>query len=123
VNKKISEESLLRRIRVENLRKSLNSEILRDFKHYRCPSYRFLHECPHVDKIYSRLTERYGKGEKVPYSLVVEEIEGMETCEDVIVCPLFVPNLFERLLNLSKAFKSRRLGEITFAEPDFVEIR
>ena len=122
VNRRVSEEGLLRRIRVENLRKALNSEILRDFKHYRCPPYRFLHECPHIEAIYSRLTELYGKGGKVPYSLIVEEIKGIQTCRDVIVCPLSSPNLFERLLNLNKAFKSRRLGEIRFSKPDFVEI-
>lgn len=122
VNRKISEENLLGKIRIENLRKHLNSRIIRDFKHYRCPSYRFLHECPYVDKMYSRLTERYGKGKKIPYSLLTEEIERIETCRDVIICPLTVPNLFERTLNLNKAFKTRRLGEIRFTAPDFIEI-
>jgi len=122
VNRKISEENLLEKIRIENLRKHLNSRIVRDFKHYYCPSYRFLYECPYVDKMYSRLIERYGRGIKIPYSLAAEEIEQIETCEDVIICPLSVPNLFERILNLNKAFKTRRLGEIKFITPDFIEI-
>jgi len=122
VNGKVSEENLLRNIRIENLRKHLNSRILRDFKHYHCPSYRFLYECPYVDKVYSRLTERYGRGKRIPYSLLAEEIERIETCKDVIICPLSVSNLFERILNLNKAFKTRKLGEIRFIAPDFIEI-
>jgi len=122
MNRKVSEESLLEKIRIENLRKHLNSRIIRDFKHYHCPSYRFLYECSYVDKMYSKLTERYGRGKKIPYSLIAEEIERIETCEDVIICPLSVPNLFERVLNLNKAFKTRKLGEIKFTAPDFIEI-
>lgn len=122
VNGKISEENLLEKIRIENLRKCLNSRIIRDFKYYYCPSYRFLYECSYVEKMYLELIEKYGKGEKIPYSLVAEKIERIETCEDVMVCPLSAPNLFERLLNLNKAFKTRKLGEIRFAAPDFIEI-
>jgi len=122
VNQKISEENLLEKIKVESLRKHLNSRILRDFKHYYCPTYRFLHECPYAEKMYSKLIERYGRGKKIPYSLLAEEIEKAETCEDVIVCPLSAPNLFERILNLNKAFKTRKLGEIRFIAPDFIEI-
>ncbi|HIE19017.1 TPA: hypothetical protein EYP75_04760 [Candidatus Bathyarchaeota archaeon] len=122
VNRKISEENILEKIKIENLRKHLNSKIIRDFKYYYCPSYHFLYECPYVDKIYSELTEKYGKGKKIPYSLVAEEIELIETCEDVIVCPLSVSNLFERILNLNRAFKTRKLGEIKFITPDFIKI-
>jgi len=122
VNRRISEGNLLEKIKIENLRKQLNSEIIRDFKHYYCPSYRFLYECSYVDKVYSKLTERYGKGRKIPYSLLAEEIEQIETCKDVIVCPLSVSNLFERILNLNKAFRTRKLGEIKFIAPDFIEI-
>lgn len=122
VNKKISEKDLLEKIKIENLRKHLNSRIVQDFKHYHCPSYRFLYDCPYVNKIYLKLTKKYGKGKKIPYSLIAEEIEQIETCKDVIICPLSVPNLFERVLNLNKAFKTRKLGEIRFTAPDFVEI-
>ena len=122
VNGKVSEENLLKNIRIENLRKHLNSRIVRDFKHYHCPSYRFLYECPYVDKMYSRLTERCGRGKKIPYSLLAEEIERIETCKDVIICPLSVSNMFERVLNLNKAFKTRKLGEIKFIASDFIEI-
>jgi len=122
MNGKISEENLLKRIRIENLREHLNSRIIQDFKHYYCPPYRFPYECPYVDEIYGRLTEKYGKGVKIPYSLVAEEIEHIETCKDVIICPLSPPNLFERILTLNKAFKTRKLGEIRFAAPEFIEI-
>jgi len=122
VNRKISEETFLKKIKIENLRKNLNSRILRGFRHYYCPSYRFLYECPYVEKMYSKLIKRYGRNEKIPYSLLAEEIERMERCGDVVVCPLSVPNLFERILNLNKAFKTRKLGEIRFVTPDFIEI-
>jgi len=122
INGKISEEKILRRIRVEDLKKHLKSRIIRDFKHYHCPQYRFLYECPYVYSMYFKLVEKYGKGKKIPYSLVAEEIERIERCEDVIVCPLAAPNLFERILNLNKAFKTRKLGEIRFVSPDFIEI-
>jgi len=122
MNRRISEENLLEKIKVENLKKHLNSRIVRDFKHYHCPPYRFLYKCPYVEKMYSKLIKRYGRKKKIPYSLVAEEIERVERCEDVIVCPLSVPNLFERILNLNKAFKTRKLGEIRFVTSDFIKI-
>jgi len=122
VNRKISEESLIEKIKIEKLRRHLNSRIIRDFKHYYCPSYRFLYECPYIEKMYSKLIKKYGRNEKIPYSLLAEETEKIERCRDVIVCPLSAPNLFERILNLNKAFKTRKLGEIRFVAPDFIEI-
>jgi len=122
MNGKISEKKILRKIRVEDLKKRLNSRIIRAFKHYHCPQYLFLYECPYVRSIYLKLVEKYGKGKRIPYSLVAEEIEHIERCGDVIVCPLATPNLLERILNLKKAFKTRKLGEIKFISPDFVEI-
>jgi len=122
MNGRISEKNLLEKIKVENLRKHLKSRIIRDFKYYHCPSYRFLYDCPYVEKMYSKLTEMYGKGKKIPYSLLAEEIERIERCRDVIICPLSAPNMFERILNLNKALKTRKLGEIKFTAPDFIEI-
>jgi len=118
---RISENNLLRRIRIENLRE-LKSKIIRDFKYYYCPSNRFLYECSYVNEIYSRLVEKYGRENQIPYSLLAREIEKIEPCRDVIICPLVASNIFERILNLNKALKTRKIGEIKFVTPDFVEI-
>ena len=63
-NRKISEASFLEKIKIENLRRHLKSRIIQDFKYYYCPSYRYLHECPYIDKTYLKLTEKYGKNKK-----------------------------------------------------------
>ena len=118
---RISEDDLLRRIRIENLRE-LKSNIIRDFKYYYCPSNRFLYECSYVDEIYSRLVEKHGREKKIPYSLLAREVEKIKPCRDVIICPLVASNIFERILNLNRALKARRIGEIKFVTPDFVEI-
>ena len=118
---RISENNLLRRIRIENLRE-LKSKIIRDFKYYYCPSNRFLYECSYVNEIYSRLVEKYGRENQIPYSLLAREIEKIEPCRDVIICPLVASNIFERILNLNRALKTRKIGEIKFVTPDFVEI-
>ncbi|MCD6089433.1 hypothetical protein J7K07_06935 [Candidatus Bathyarchaeota archaeon] len=118
---RISEDNLLRRIRIENLRE-LKSNVIRDFKYYYCPSNRFLYECSYVNEIYSRLVEKYGRENQIPYSLLAREVEKIEPCRDVIICPLVASNMFERILNLNRALKTRRIGEIKFVTPDFVEI-
>ena len=118
---RISEDDLLRRIRIENLRE-LKSNVIRDFKYYYCPSNRFLYECSYVNEIYSRLVEKYGRENQIPYSLLAREIEKIEPCRDVIICPLVASNIFERILNLNRALKTRKIGEIKFVSPDFVEI-
>jgi len=118
---RISENNLLRRIRIENLRE-LKSKIIRDFKYYYCPSNRFFYECSYVNEIYSRLVEKYGRENQIPYSLLAREIEKIEPCRDVIICPLVASNIFERILNLNRALKTRKIGEIKFVTPDFVEI-
>ena len=118
---RISEDNLLRRIQIENLRE-LKSKIIRDFKYYYCPSNRFLYECSYVNGIYSRLVEKYGREKRIPYSLLAREIEKIKPCRDVIICPLAASNIFERILNLNRALKTRKIGEIKFVTPDFVEI-
>ena len=118
---RISEDDLLRRIRIENLRE-LKSNVIRDFKYYYCPSNRFLYECSYVNEIYSRLVEKYGREKRIPYSLLAREIEKIKPCRDVIICPLAASNIFERILNLNRALKTRKIGEIKFVSPDFVEI-
>jgi len=119
---KITEKKLIEKIAIDTLKKKLKSRIVQDFKYYTCPTDRFYHSCVHVKKIYEELMRKYGKSRKIPYSLVAEEIMKTKPCEDVIVCPLMVPNLFERVLNLNKALKSRGLGEIKFLSPEIVEI-
>ncbi len=119
---RISEEDFLDRVKIDNLRKHLKSRIIRDFKYYGCPSDRFLYECPHVNEIYIRLVRKYGRGVKVPYSLIVKEIRLEEKCKDAILCPLAASNALERILNLNRALKTRGIGEIRFVSPDFIEI-
>jgi hypothetical protein len=119
---RISEKRLFEKLSIEGLRKTLKSTIVKDFRHYTCPADRFYHSCIQVDRVYNELIKKYGKGKKVPYSEVGREIESTKPCEAVIVCPLMTPNLFERVLNLNNALKSRKLGEIRFTTSDMVEI-
>jgi len=119
---RIPEGDFLDKVKIDNLRRHLKSRIIRDFKYYGCPSDRFLYECPHVNKIYIRLVRKYGRGVKVPYSLIVKEIRLEERCNDAILCPLADSNALERILNLNRALKTRGIGEIRFVSPDFIEI-
>ena len=119
---RISEGDFLDRVKIDNLRRRLKSSIIRDFKYYGCPSNRFLYECPHVNEVYTRLIRKYGKGVKIPYSLIVKEIRLEKRCGDAILCPLAVSNALERILNFNRALKARGIGEIRFVSPDFVEI-
>jgi hypothetical protein len=119
---RISERKLMEKLSIEGLRKTLKSAIVKDFRYYVCPFNRFYHSCIQVDRVYDELIGKYGKGKKIPYSEVAREIENAKPCEDVIVCPLMVPNLFERVLNLNNALKTRKLGEIIFTTSDNVEI-
>jgi len=120
--KRFSEKKLIEKFNLENLRKTIESSIIRDFKYYICPPTRFYHSCTQVEKIYNLLVQKYGKGKKVPYSEIAKEIENANPCEDVIVCPLMVSNLFERVLNLNDALKIRKLGELRFKSSDNIEI-
>jgi hypothetical protein len=119
---KVSEKRLLEKLSIESLRKTLKSTIVQDFRFYVCPANRFYRSCVQVDKIYAELIKKYGKGKKVHYFEVAKEIEKAKPCEDVVVCPLMVPNLFERILNLNNALRIRKLGEIRFTSSDNVEI-
>jgi hypothetical protein len=119
---KVSEKRLMEKLNIEDLRKLLKSSIVKDFKYYVCPLNRFYNACIQVDKVYDAILKKYGKGKKVSYSEVAREIENAKPCEDIIVCPLMVPNFFERVLNLNNALKTRKLGEIKFTTSDNVEI-
>jgi len=120
--RKVSEKRLIDKLDIENLRKTLKSSIVGDFRFYACPSERFYHSCVQVDRIYAELVKKYGKGVKVHYFEVAKEIEKANPCDDVVVCPLMTPNLFERVLNLNNALRIRKLGEIRFTGSDNVEI-
>jgi len=121
-SKKISEKRINKIIAIEALKNKLNSMIVKGFKYYSCPPEYLYQRCVDVKRLYGELVRKYGRGKKISYALVAEEIEKTKPCEDVIVCPLMVPNLFERVLNLNKALKSRKLGEIRFLTPGMVEI-
>jgi hypothetical protein len=120
--RKVSEKRLLEKLSIENLRKTLKSNIVRGFRFYACPFERFYRSCVQVDRIYAELVMKYGKGVKVHYFKIAKEIEKANPCEDVVVCPLMTPNLFERVLNLNNALRIRKLGEIKFTGSDNVEI-
>jgi hypothetical protein len=112
----------MEKLNIEDLGKLLKSSIVKDFKYYVCPINRFYNSCIQVDKVYDAILKKYGKGKKVSYSEVAREIENAKPCEDIIVCPLMVPNFFERVLNLNNALKTRKLGEIKFTTSDNIEI-
>jgi len=119
---KITEKRIMKKLAIDALKKKIKSKIVQDFKYYVCPIDRFYHSCIHIEKINETLKRKFEKGKKIPYSLVAEEIAKTKPCEEVIVCPLMVPNSFESVLNLNKALKSRKLGEIKIISPEIVEI-
>ena len=118
---KITERTLLDRVAIDALKKKLKSGIIRDFKYYLCPIQRFYASCVHIERVYEAL-KKYRDAEKIPYSVVAEEIEKTKPCDDVVMCPLMVPNSLERVLNLAKALRSRGMGEIGFLGSDLVKI-
>ncbi|MEM2111563.1 MAG: hypothetical protein QXX08_06765 [Candidatus Bathyarchaeia archaeon] len=119
---KIAEKKMIKKLAIDVLKKKLKSEIVQNFKYYICPVDRFYYSCAHINKIYEALMRKYGRGKKILYSTVAEEIANTKPCEDVIVCPLLTPNTFERILNLKKAFKARKLGETLFISSDTMKI-
>ena len=123
-NHRISEKKLSKKLTLDALKRKLReSKIVQDFKHYTCSSERFYKKCPYIEKIYKAIKEKYGLGAKIRYSLVAEIIAGIKPCEDVIICPLLSsPNTFERIINLNRALRSRKLGEIKIIDQNMVEI-
>ena len=121
-HRRTTEKKLMEEIEISQLKKRLESKIIQDFRYYTCPPDRFYQTCTHIEKTYAELTAKHGKENPIPYTLVAQEIAKTKPCQDVTVCPLMTPNLFERVLNLNKALKSRKLGEIRFITSDIVEI-
>lgn len=120
----IKEGELRRRLTLKTLRRRLsNSEIVRGFKHYICPLERFYRDCPHIERIYRAIRERYGVGSRMRYSLISDIMFGIKQCDDIIICPLLSSqNALEVIINLNKALRSRRLGEIKIIDGSTVEI-
>ncbi|MEM1530148.1 MAG: hypothetical protein QXL20_01520 [Candidatus Bathyarchaeia archaeon] len=121
---RVDEGKLRRRLTLKTLRRRLsNSEIVRNFKHYICPLERFYRDCPHIEKIYRAIRERYSAGSRIRYSLISDIIFGIKQCDDVIICPLLSsPNALDTIINLNKALRSRRLGEMKIIDGSTVEI-
>lgn len=121
-DRRISEKNFTVKITIESLKKKLKSSIIQEFKYYTCPPDLFYNSCTHVENVYRELIKKYGKDSGINYMLVADEIAKTKPCEDVIVCPLMVPNFFEGVLNLDKALKSRKLGAIELLTSDTVKI-
>lgn len=124
MNHKISEEKIRRKITLDFCKKNLrSSEIIQGFKYYTCHMERFYKSCPHVERIYRSLEEKYGRGSIVHYSLVADVIFSVKQCEDVLICPLLASsNAFEAIINLNRVLRYRKIGEIKIADRNMVEI-
>lgn len=121
---KVSEKKVRKKVTLNICkRRLLDSKIVQEFKYYTCPVEKFYKNCPHVKEIYKNIREKYGLGAKVHYSIIAEIISSIKPCSDVIICPLLSPpNAFERIINLNKALKTRKIGEIKFINQSIVEI-
>jgi len=111
--RKISEREAMENLSISLLKEKLRSEIIRGFKYYECPIDHFFYTCSEFTRIYEGLKKRYGD-QKVLYLKVADDIRGAAECSEAIICPLKVPNAFERIYNLDRVLKVRGLGEIKF---------
>ncbi|MFB0503953.1 MAG: hypothetical protein ACETWE_08985, partial [Candidatus Bathyarchaeia archaeon] len=59
---------------------------------------------------------------RVPYGDVADEISTTVRCSDAIICPLKASNAFERIHNLNRALKTRKIGEIRIVSPGIVQL-
>lgn len=119
---KITEKAVMKKLAVDVLKGKIKSKIIQDFKYYTCPAERFYYTCSNIRKVYENLKKKYGGEEKVPYSLVADDVLNIIQCKDVIICPLKVHNAFERIYNFNKALKNLGIGEIIFISPGMVRI-
>ena len=120
-NHKISERQIVKKLNVNSLKNKLNSEIISDFKYYECPSDNFYNTCSEVKRVYEGLKEKFGD-RRAPYSKVADEILNTIRCSDAIICPLKASNAFERIHNLDRAVKSRKIGKIKFVSPGIIQL-
>ena len=121
-SEEISERSLIERLTINSLKKTVKSNIIQDFKYYVCPINLFYSECKEVNRIYEHLKSRFGVGRRISYSTIADEILKMNKCQNAIICPLKASNAFERIYNLNKALRSRGIGEIRIIDPATVMI-
>ena len=120
---KIDEKKIRRKLTLDSCKKLFcKSKIIRNFKYYTCPAEYFYKHCPYIEKIYKSLIEKYGRGSKVHYSLVIDEISSIKQCDNVLICPLMTANTFEAIMNLNKALRYRKTGEIKIVDQNMVEI-
>lgn len=119
------DESRVRRIVTIDAckRKIGGSKIVQRFKYYRCPEDRFYENCRRIEEIYKAAKDKYGSEAKVHYSRILEIISSIEPCEDAFICPfLSLPNPFERIINLNKALRSRKIGEIKVISSSLMQV-
>lgn len=124
MNHRISERKIRRKMTLDFFKKKLrSSEIIQGFKYYACPVERLYKSCPHVEGIYRNLEEKYGKGSRIHYSIAAEVIFSVKQCEDILICPLLASsNAIEAIINLNRALRYRKIGEIKIADRNMVEI-
>ncbi|MBS7654608.1 MAG: hypothetical protein QXR06_04300 [Candidatus Bathyarchaeia archaeon] len=124
MNHKVSERKIRRKMTLDFCKKKLcSSAIIQGFKYYACPVERFYKSCPHVERIYRSLKGKYVRGSRVHYSLVADVIFSVKQCEDILICPLLASsNAFEAIINLNRALRYRKIGEIKIADRNMVEI-
>jgi len=120
-SKKMSERDLLEELSIRSLKK-IQSSIIQKFKYYTCPSSYFYFKCKEIERVFKALSETYGDQERVYYSEIANDLLRMVKCEDVIICPLRVPNAFERIHNFNRAIRSRGLGELLIISPSFIRV-
>ena len=121
IDRKITEREIAKKLNLKWLKEKLKSDIIRDFRYYECPSDYFYVMCDEVGKVYESLRMRYDD-RRVPYGDVADEISATVRCWDAIVCPLKAPNAFERIHNLNRALKARKIGEIRIVSPGIVQL-
>ena len=121
IDRKITEREIAEKLNLKWLKKKLESDIIRDFRYYECPSNHFYNMCDEVERVYESLRMRYGS-RRVPYGEIADEISATVRCSDAIICPLKASNAFERIHSLNRALKSRRIGEIRIVSPGIVQL-
>jgi len=121
IRRRITEREVMENLSINLLKERLRSEIVRGFKYYECPINNFYYTCGEFKRMYEILKGKYGD-DKVPYSKVADDILALAECSEAVICPLKVPNAFERIYNLNRALKIRGLGEIKFTSPGIVQI-
>jgi len=121
IDRKITEREIAKKLNLKWLKEKLESEIIRDFRYYECPSDYFYDMCDEVGKVYESLRMRYDD-RRVPYGDIADEISTTVRCSDAIICPLKASNAFERIHNLNRALKTRKIGEIRIVSPGIVQL-